>query len=127
MKIFLSLLLEADVNKLRQVIESVLTKHYVSLHELRWNRLHQLADLMYDADIISFDIKQSPSFNNILTRLMVQLSSIRSISQIEQYCTKFLSILNDVGGSCALVSQALQQDWIKDSRAECGVELQLGV
>lgn len=110
MKILLSLLLEADVNKLRQVIEIVLDKHYVSLHELSWHSLQLLANLMYDADLISIDTQRSPSFDGIMTQLMVELSSTRSISQIEQYCTKFLLILTDMGGQCAQVSQALQQD-----------------
>ena len=123
---FLSLILEANVNKLRLIIESDLAKHNSSLHGLSWYSLHHLAELMYDADFISIDIQQSPSFDNIMAQFTVELSLMRSISQIEQYCTKFLSILNDTGGLCAQASEVLQQDWIKDSRAKCGIELQLG-
>ena len=112
---------------MRLLIESVLAKHNSLLHELSWHSLHHLAEVMYDADFISIDIQQSPSLDNIMTQFTVELSLMRSISQIEQYCTKFLSILTDMGGLCARVSKVLRQDWIKDSRTECGVELQLGM
>ena len=112
---------------LRQVIDSGLSRHYISLRDLSWHSLHYLADQMYDADLISLDIQQSPSFDNIIAELARELNSMTSIYQIEQYCTKFLSTLNDMGGTYAQVSQVLQQDWIKDSRAKCGVELQLGM
>ena len=127
MKIFLSLLLEADITMLRRVIDSGLSRHFILLHDLSWQSLHYLADQMYDADFISLDIQQSPSFDNIRAELTVELNSMTAISQIEQYCNKVLSILANRGGSCAHVGQALQHDWIEDSRAECGIELQLGM
>ena len=39
----------------------------------------------------------------------------------------FLSILTKIGGCCVIASQTLQEDWIKDSKADCGIELQLGM
>lgn len=119
--------LEADVNKLSLVIDSVLAKHYISLRALSWNGLHHLADQMYDADFITADIQKTPTFDNIMAQLTVELNLMSSISQIQQYCTKFLSMLSDMGGPYVGVSQALQQDWIKESRAKCGVKLQLGM
>ena len=125
MKIFLSLLLEADITMLRRVIDSGLSRHYSSFHDLSWHSLHFLADEMYAADFISLHTKQSPAFDNIMAELTVELNSMTTISQIEQYCNKVLSILANMG--CAHIGQALRQDWIKDSRAECGIELQLGM
>ena len=119
MKILFSLSLEADANKLRCVIESVLAKHNIPLHTLNWYSTHHLADLMYEANFISSDIQQSPSLDNIMTQLTIELSPRKSIFQIEQYFAKFLSILTNMRGSCAQVSQALQQNLIKRSRAEC--------
>ena len=112
---------------LRQVIESGLSRHYISLRDLSWYSLHQLADQMCSADLISLDIRWSPSIDNIIAQLTVELNSMTTISQIEQYCNKVLSILTNMGGLCAQVGQALQQGWIKDSRTECGIELQLGM
>ena len=82
---------------------------------------------MYDADLISPDTQQSPSFHNIRAELTVELNSMTSVSQVEQYCNKFLSIHINMGELCAEVGQSLQEDWIKDSRVECGIELQLGM
>ena len=39
----------------------------------------------------------------------------------------FLSILTKIGGCCVIASQTLQEHWIKDSKADCGIELQLGM
>ena len=110
---------------LRQVIDSDLSRHYVSLRNLGWHSLHFLAEEMYAAGLISLDTKQSPMFDNIMAELTVELNSMTTISQIEQYCNKVLSILANMG--CAYIGQALQHDWIEDSRAECGIELQLGM
>lgn len=127
MRVFLSLLLEADVEELRHVICNVLTKHYTSLHESSRNKLHHLADEMYAAFLISKSVQMSPSFNNIIEEFTAALSFMSNISDIEQHCAKFLSILTKIGGQCARVSHALQKDWIKNSRTECGVELQPGM
>ena len=112
---------------LRQVIDSGLSRHHFLLHGLSWYSLHRLAYQMYAADFISLDNQLSPSLDNIMAQLTVGLNLMMTISQIEQYCNRLLSILANMGGKCAQVGQALQQDWIKDSRAECGIELQLGM
>ena len=127
MKIFHSLLLDTDINKLLRVIRNVLTQHHTSLDISSRNNLHLLANEMYAAGLISLAVLQSPSFDSIIAEFMVALVFMHSLSEIEQCCAKFLSILTKIGGPCALASQALQEDWIKDGKAECGVELQLGM
>ena len=112
---------------LRQVVESGLSRYYISLRDLSWSSLHSLAYQMFAAGFISYDTRQSPSLDNIMAQLMVELNPMTTISQIEQYCNKVLSILTNMGGLCAHVGQALQQGWIEDSRAKCGIELQLGM
>ena len=109
-----------------RVIRNVLTKQYTSLYELTRSDLQLLADKMHAAGLISSYAQSSHSFDVIIDDFQAQLSLMMSVSKIEQHCNKFLSILTDIGGSCALVSQTLQQELIKDSRAEDGVELQLG-
>ena len=127
MKVFLSLLSEANVLELRHVICIVLTKHYSSLHESSRNNLYHLADEMYAAFLISKSVQMSHSFDKIIEEFKGGLSFMSSVTEIEQHCAKFLSILTDMGGPCAQVSEVLQQDWIKDSRTERGVDLQLGM
>ena len=112
---------------LRRVIDGGLSRHFFSLRSLGWRILHYLANEMYAAGFISLDIKQSPTLDNIMAELTVELNSMTTISQIEQYCNKVLSILANRGGLCFHIGQVLQQDWIEDSRAECGIELQLGM
>ena len=127
MKVFLSLLLEVVVSKLVHVIRNVLNKHHTSLSESAINSLQLLATEMYAANLITNAFRHSCSFDIIIAEFTVVLSSMSSISKTEQHCAMFLSILTKIGGSCAVASQTLQQDLIKDSKAECGVELQLGM
>ena len=127
MKVFLFLLLEADIEELKQVICNVLTKHYTSLNESSSNNLHHLADEMYAAFLISKSVQISPSFNNIIEEFTTALSFMSIISDIEQHCAKFLSILTKIGGQCAPVSQTLQHNWIRECRTECGIEIKLGI
>ena len=82
---------------------------------------------MYAAGLISLAARQSPSFDIIIAEYKAALSAMISLSEIVQHCVKFLSILTKIGGPCAMASQAIQEDWIKDCKAECGVELQLGM
>ena len=127
MKVCLSLLLEAVVNKLIPIIRVVLTKHYISLHESSINCLQLLANKMYVAGLVSLSVQHSPSFDIIIDEFISGLSFMGSLSQTEQYCATFLSIFTKLGHTCALVGEALQHDLIEDCRAECGVELQLGM
>ena len=127
MKVFLSLLSEADVEELRHIIRNVLTKHYTLLHEFSRNNLYQLADEMYASLLISKSVQMSPSFDNIIEEFLSALSFMSIVSEIEQHCAKFLSILTKIGDPYARVSQALQQDWIKESKTKCGIELQIGL
>ena len=56
---------------LRQVIESGLSRHYISLRALCWDSLHQLADQMCDVGLISLDTQQSlQDHYNITVKLM---------------------------------------------------------
>ena len=82
---------------------------------------------MIAAGLVSSKIEQLPSFDVIIEEFTVGLNSKNNFSEIEQHCAIFLSILTNSGGPCAVASKILQQDWIKDSRAKCGVELQLGM
>ena len=82
---------------------------------------------MYAAGLISYAVRQSPSFDNIIAKYKAGLSFKRSLSEIVHHCVKFLSILTKIGDHCAIASQALQHDLIKDCKAECVIELQLGM
>ena len=113
--------------KLIHVIHNVLNKHNASLHESSRNSLQLLANEMYSANLIISAFQQSPSFDIIIAKFIALLSYINSVSKTYQHCGKFLSVLTKIGGPCALVSQVLKYDLIKDSRTECGVELQLGI
>ena len=127
MKVFLSLLSEAEVEELRHIIRNVLTKHYTLLHESSRNNLYQVPDEMYAAFLISKSVQMSPSFHNIIEDFLLALSFMSSVSEIEQHCAKFLSIFTKIGDPCARVSHTLQQDWIKVSKTKCGIELQIGL
>ena len=127
MKVFHSLLLDTDINKLRHVIRNVLVKHYTSLHEISRSCLLSLAAQMYAADLISSAVHQSPSFDSIIDEYKAGLSFMSTLPEIVHYCVKFLSILTKIGGPCARASQVIRELWIKDCKAECGVELQLGM
>ena len=127
MKVFHSLLLDTDINKLRRVICNVLAQHHTSLHELSRSSLQLLANEMYVARLISSAVRQSPSFDNIIAKYKAELSFMTTLSEIVHHCVKFLSILTKIGGPCVIASQAIQEEWIEDCKAKCGVELQLGM
>ena len=82
---------------------------------------------MYVAGIISSAVRQSPSFDIIIAEYKAALNFMSRLSEIEHHCVKFLSILTKIGGPYAMVSQAIQEEWIEDCKAECGVELKLGM
>ena len=127
MKVFHSLQLDTDISKLRRVIGNVLAQHHSSLHESSRDSLQLLATEMYATGLISSAVRQSPSFHNIFADFTAVLGFMSTVSEIEQNCAMFLSILTKIGGRCATASQALQHDFIKNSKTECRVELQLGM
>ena len=121
MKVFHSLLLDTNINKLIRVIGNVLAQHHSSLHESSRNSLQLLANEMYVASLISYAVQQSPSFNIIIAEYKATLNFMSRVSETEQHCAMFLSILTKIGGCCAIASQALQHDLIKDSKLKLGM------
>ena len=112
---------------MQQVIKNVFTEHYTSLYESTGNSLQLLADKMYAAGFITIPAPHSFSFAEIFYEFQAGLNLMMSVFQTEQSCAKFLSILTKIGGQCAVAGQALQDDLIQESKAKCGVELQLGM
>ena len=82
---------------------------------------------MYVAGLISSACRQSPSFDIIIAEYKAALNFMSHLSEIVHHCVKFLLILTDIGGPCVMASQAIQEEWNRDCKAECGVELQLGM
>ena len=106
-----------------RVITSVIHHHYDDLVDAVRTNVQLLAGKMFAAHLISKSVLRSPSVGNIILEFTSVLSFMDSLSEIEQHCAKFLSILTDIGGLCTLVSERLKMIWTEVSRAECGVEL----
>ena len=126
-KLFLPFLLDVHVSQLSRVIKSVIQQHYSQLHDVVSTNLQIIAVNMFAAGLITESALLSPSFHSIIDQFISVLSFMSSLSEIEQHCTKFLSIFTDIGGPCTLVSEVLKMNWIEVSRAKYGVELQLGM
>ena len=87
--------------------------------------LETLASEMYTAGLINREVQRSPSFDGIIGEFKAAVEFMRRGPELEEHCVKCLSVFNELGGSFAVASRALQEDWINIGKTKCGLKLKL--
>lgn len=124
-----SLVIDMNIWPLKCVIRTVLTHHYYhGLRDLGESCEETLANEMYKVGLISELTQKSPSFDGIIDEVQgIIHHSLTKRFELENLCGRFLLVFTKLGGDLAIAGRALQEDWVKTTKAECGLELQIGV
>ena len=80
---------------------------------------------MYTAGLISRELQKSPSFDGIIDEFISAMEFMRTCSELQEHCVKFLSAIAKLEGSFIRAANVLKEDWIEVARTECGLELKL--
>ena len=104
-------ILENNIDAIKQNLEEVLTKNQVALKRAFNLSLSNVADELLQAGIISKSVQESPTYDNIIGSFVVAVSFIDNLDEVKGQCDKFLSALSNVGGPVAFAVNMLRREW----------------
>ena len=108
------------------MINDVLVSHYDDLNSLKTS-LSDLANQLYAADLISDEVRETPSMERFIDEFKASLHFKRRLPKVQEHCQKFLSSFIAVRGSCADAAIALGEDWIEAVRNELGFDFNIDI
>ena len=103
---------------LSQLIESGINNHYADLHDISQSCMTRLANQLFQAGLINIAIRRSPTFDSIIQEFVSAMRFMNSFSEVQDHCTKFLTVFNRIGGSLAIASRTLQKEWTEIIKSE---------
>ena len=106
-----SVILENDIDAIKQSIKGVLVQNQVALKEAFRFSLGSISDQLLQAGIITQDIHRSPSYDDIIGSFLAGITFIDSLDEVKGQCDKFLSALSNVGGPVAFAVNMLRREW----------------
>ena len=107
----LILLLDNDLDIVKEKVKDVLVKNQVDLKEAFRLSLQSIADQLLQVGIISQDIHRSPSYDDIIGSFLAGLTFISNDAKLMERCDMFLSALSNVGGPVADAVDMLREEW----------------
>ena len=69
------------------------------------------ADKMYEAGIITVELRDNPEYNTMERQFTATLTVMSTKKQFEKYCTNFLSALRSQGGPLELFADRIRDEW----------------
>ena len=94
------------------MIKKVLIDHQVDLSEIFKHNLGIIANELFQADIITYEMYKTPTFDSIMGNFfsLMGLKNIRF--ELEEHCSNFLKALFIVGGPAVKTANEIQEEWI---------------
>lgn len=114
---------DSDINLVRKLIRKVLINNRAALIDLLKSSLPGLAEELFAADLISSNSLKQPTFDDIISKFMAGMSFKTNLNELQEYLSDFLINLNKLGGSFAIASYILQDEWTEVTKGELKVEL----
>ena len=114
-----------SVESVTKILERVLRKNEVNLHDTFEDHLAEIARELNQCDMITRAQMKSPSFDPIMGSIKSGMKLSDSLDDLEKYCNDFLKALTNVGGPVAKAAARIEKKWIESVKEEIGIELQL--
>ena len=92
---------------------------------LRGATLASFANDLYEAHIITTELRDNPVYNTIETQFTEMLSIMENKEEFEKYCKGFLSALRNLRGPVELISEKIRDEWKSIASTELQISLVL--
>lgn len=113
-----------ELNSLCRKLKEVLIANQVDLNNIFQYSIGTISDQLVSYDIITIDVKRSPSYNAIIDSFIFGMRFKRTRSDLEKHCVNFLKALKSVGGPVEDAAAMIQEEWSQSTQA-IGIELAL--
>ena len=78
---------------------------------------------MYQAKIISEEVKDNPTADKILKEFINGMEWIKNQVSMEKRCKKFLDAFHIIGGTFILASETLTEEWLEAAKQDMNITL----
>ena len=78
---------------------------------------------MYQAKIISEEVKDNPTADVILKEFINGMEWIKNQVSMEKRCKKFLDAFHKIGGTFILASETLTEEWLEAGKQDMNITL----
>ena len=103
---------ESDgLTKYRETVVTVFNSQYYVLRSAVEDSMQEFAGKAYAAHMISKSVMRSKDFYSITTDFLDGLNFKNSVQDIQQYCQRFIDILEDLGGPALEAARLLSIRW----------------
>ena len=95
-----------------------MTTHHADLSEVFQYSLGSIANELLQVGIITHEVQKSATYDSMIGSFISVMNFLRTTSDLEKHCVKFLKALSKVGGPVALVVNTIQAEWIEALESE---------
>lgn len=110
---------------MRKLVRKVLNKNHALLVDLPVASLPDLASKMLSAGLISTGVHKAPTFDDIIYEFIARINFRKDHTKLQEDLGKFLACFNEVGGTYAVASDLLQDEWTNTIKQELNLEINL--
>ena len=115
-----------NIDGLRRCINEVFDRNIADLHQLFKHSLTAIANEMLQAGLVSRDVHNEPTVDNIIKEFIAGMLFISEQEKIEEQCIKFLSALYKMQGPFVFAADKIKDDLIKEvNKKLAGVQFKL--
>ena len=105
------------------MIVAVINNNHSKLITLIQTSLQSVAREMYQAKIISEEVKDNPTPDKILKEFIIGMEWIKNQASMEKHCKKFLDAFNKIGGAFIYASETLTEEWLEATKQDMNITL----
>ena len=102
---------EEAVKKYRRVVVEQFNSRYDAISSVLEGSMQKFVEKAYAAHLISDAVMKSKDFSKIATDFKAGLQFKHTVLDIQQYCQRFLDILEDLGGPSVDAAKHLEIRW----------------
>ena len=111
-------------DQLIQCIKEVMERKHASLSKLFEDSLKSVANEMLQAGLITQALAREPSFDAINGSFLNAMDFMEEFEEIEQHCTKFISVFFKLGGPFLAAGRAIKKN-IVEAAGKLGVDIKI--
>ena len=114
-----------DIDSLKKSIVNVIEDHYAKLSELFDDLPKSITNELYQAKLISCDVRKNPTSDKIMNDIIHLFDWIDDKSEMEETCNCILKVFYNNGGIFERAAKKLKTKWLEKARNDMGVLLDL--
>ena len=95
--------------KICLILDKIVNDNYHKLCSLFEDSMKKVAEEMFQAGIISCDVKEDPTFDSIIKSFLSAFNFMENLEDIQKHCQTFLSVFTKMGGPFVIAGEMIKK------------------